>query len=86
MAPPRAVPCSSAWPRIYCIYHPDAAGLARIGQLLRKYESPGPDWADACLVWLPEHLGTRRIATIDVKDFSVYRIDWRNRFELELLG
>ena len=68
------------------IHHPDTSGLARIAQLLRKYESLDPDWADACLVWLAEHLGTQRIATIDITDFSVYRIHGRKRFELALLG
>ena len=68
------------------IHHPDASGLARIAQLLRKYESLDPDWADASLVWLAEHIGTRRIATIDVTDFSIYRLHGRTRFELELLG
>ena len=68
------------------IHHPDAVGLARIAQLLRKYESLDPDWADAALVWLAEHIGVRRIATIDVTDFSVYRLHGRTRFELELLG
>ena len=51
-----------------------------------KYESLDPDWADVSLVWLGEHLGTRHIATIDVTDFSVYRLHGRTRFELELLG
>ena len=68
------------------IHHPDTAGLARMAELLRKYESLDPDWADIGLVWLAEHLGTRHIATIDVNDFSVYRIDGRKRFELAMLG
>ena len=68
------------------VHHPDAAGLARIAQLLRKYESLDPDWADASLVWLGEHIGARRIATIDITDFSVYRLHGRTRFELELLA
>ena len=68
------------------IHHPNAAGLARIAQLLRKYEDLDPDWADASLVWLGEHIGARRVATIDVTDFSVYRLHGRTRFELELLG
>lgn len=67
------------------LHHPDAQGLARIGQVLRKYEDIDPDWADATLVWLAEHTGIRRIATIDVADFSVYRLRGRTRFELVLL-
>lgn len=68
------------------IHHPDAEGLARTAALFRKYQSLDPDWADVALVWLAEHLGTRRIATIDVTDFSVYRLHGRTRFELEMLG
>ena len=37
------------------------------------------------LVWLAEATGVSRIATVDVADFSVYRIHGRKRFELELL-
>ena len=37
------------------------------------------------LVWLAEATGINRIATLDVADFSVYRVYGRKRFELELL-
>jgi predicted nucleic acid-binding protein len=65
---------------------PDANGHARIAQLFDKYTNQNPDWADLELVWLAETTGITRIATLDVADFSVYRIDGRKRFELELLG
>jgi len=67
------------------IHHPDGAGYARIAALLRKYTDLDPDWADICLVWLAESTGINRIATLDVTDFSTYRIHGRKRFELELL-
>jgi len=67
------------------IHHPDAAAHARIAALLRKYTDLDPDWADICLVWLAEVSGISRIATLDVTDFSTYRIHGRKRFELELL-
>jgi len=67
------------------LHHPDAAGYSRIAALLRKYADRDPDWADIALVWLAETTGIRRIATLDVADFSVYRIHGRKRFELELL-
>ena len=35
--------------------------------------------------WLAEATGIHRIATLDVADFNVYRINGRKRFELELL-
>ena len=67
------------------VHQPDAAGYARIEQLFTKYADQDPDWADLELVWLAETLRTPRIATVDVTDFSVYRIHGRKRFELELL-
>ena len=67
------------------LHHPDAAGYSRMASLLRKYADIDPDWADLALVWLAETTGIARIATLDVADFSVYRIHGRKRFELELL-
>ena len=67
------------------LHQPDASGLARIATLLRKYHDVDPDWADIALVWAAEHSGIRRIATVDVADFGVYRIHGRTRFELDLL-
>jgi uncharacterized protein len=67
------------------LHHPDRAAYARIAELLRKYADIDPDWADVSLVWLAETIGITRIATLDVADFSTYRIHGRKRFELELL-
>jgi uncharacterized protein len=67
------------------LHHPDESGYLRIAALLRKYADRDPDWADIALVWLAEHTGITRIATLDVANFSVYRIHGRRRFELELL-
>lgn len=67
------------------LHHPGAADHARIAALLRKHADLDPDWADICLVWLAESTGIGRIATLDVADFSTYRIHGRKRFELELL-
>ncbi len=68
------------------VRQPDANGYSRIAQLFEKYADQNPDWADLELVWLAEATGITRIATLDVADFSVYRIHGRKRFELELLG
>jgi len=67
------------------LHRPDAAGHARMADLFGKYEDQDPDWADLALVWLAEATGIARIATLDIADFSVYRINGRKRFELELL-
>jgi predicted nucleic acid-binding protein len=68
------------------IHTPDAAGHGRMSQLFEKYRDRDPDWADIALVWLAEQSGIRRIATLDVADFSVYRIQGRRHFEIEPLG
>ncbi len=67
------------------IQHLDSRAHARMGELFRKYADQDPDWADLALVWLAESSGISRIATFDVADFGVYRINGRKRFELELL-
>ena len=70
---------------VLTVHHPEVTGYARIRQLFMKYADQDPDWADMELVWLAETTGVNRIATLDVADFSVYRIHGRKRFELELL-
>jgi predicted nucleic acid-binding protein len=70
---------------LFEVHQPDAAGYARMAQLFEKYADCSPDWADLELVWLAETTGIHRIATLDVADFSVYRIHGRKRFALELL-
>ena len=68
------------------LHYPGSDGLQRMAQLFAKYADADPDWADIALVWLAESTGLRRIATIDLTDFSIYRINGRTRFEFELLG
>ncbi|HSV36021.1 MAG TPA: PIN domain-containing protein [Ramlibacter sp.] len=67
------------------IHHPDAAAFKRIAFLFRKYADLDPDWADLCLLWLAEESGIHHIATLDVRDFSTYRIHGRSKFILEPL-
>lgn len=67
------------------VHVPDANGYERIATLFVTYADRDPDWADMSLVWLAETLGVVRIATLDVTDFSVYRVHGRKRFELDLL-
>ena len=55
---------------------------ARVATVLRKYASLKPDLADACLVWLAERTGVHGIVTVDVRDFSAYRIGGRSKFDL----
>lgn len=64
------------------VHSPDIEGYARIAWLLEKYADLDPDWADIELVWLAEHTGVCRIATIDAMDFGIYRIHGRRAFEI----
>lgn len=68
------------------VHSPDAAGHARMAKLFGKYADQDPDWTNLALVWLAETTGVNQIATLDVADFSVYRINGRRRFEMALLA
>lgn len=70
-----------------------AAGLLRveavedysvIAGILARYASLPCDYADASLIALAERSGLSVIATIDQRDFSVYRIQGRKRFRIVL--
>ena len=47
---------------------------ARIRQLAGKYRDLDPDFADLALLALADRLGLKSIVTVDVRDFSVYRL------------
>ena len=47
--------------------------LPRIRETLAKYENIEPDFTDAVLVTKAELTKIRRVITVDVRDFSVYR-------------
>ena len=85
--PARLRPALAALPQrgVLWVQSPAAEDYGRFAQLFEKYRDQDPDWADIALVWLAEQTGIRRIATLDLADFSVYRIHGRMRFELELL-
>jgi predicted nucleic acid-binding protein len=59
----------------------DYAALARI---IVQYGNPPCDYADASLIALAERTGVAAIATIDQRDFSVYRLRGRRRFRILL--
>lgn len=61
---------------------PDAAAYRRMTTLFEKYANRNPDWADISLIWLAEVSNVLRIVTVDTADFSVYRANGRNRFDL----
>ena len=49
---------------------------------IRKYSDREVDFADASLVWLAERSGLRQVLTVDVADFSTFRLSNGKRFEL----
>lgn len=52
----------------------DDATLSRAFELMQRYADAPMDLADASLVTAAEALGTRKIFTLDRKDFLTYRI------------
>jgi hypothetical protein len=70
-----------------------AAGLIRVeavsdypavSKTLDRYADLPCDYADATLIELAERTGVAAIATIDQRDFSVYRLRGRKRFRILL--
>ena len=57
-----------------------ADAVAALWQVMDKYEDLPMDFCDASLVYLATSLKIQRIATTDVRDFSVYRLPGNKRF------
>jgi predicted nucleic acid-binding protein len=62
------------------------ADYARLAAIIAQYSSLPCDYADASLIELAERTGVAVIATIDQRDFSVYRLRGRKRFRIVLGG
>jgi predicted nucleic acid-binding protein len=63
----------------------DATDLEEMAQLMQRYtEQPRTrmDFADASLVWLAQQTHVTTILTIDVRDFSRYRLSDGRGFEI----
>jgi predicted nucleic acid-binding protein len=58
---------------------------AALTDIIAKYANLPCDYADATLIALAERTGVTAIATIDQRDFSVYRVRGRKRFRI-LIG
>jgi len=67
------------------VYPIEVGALKRIRILMQKYRDMPMDFADSCLVYLAEELRLNTIATVD-RDFSIYRIKGRRKFETINLG
>lgn len=62
------------------IESPPQDAVAALWAMMDKYEDLPMDFCDASLVYLATSLKTNRIATIDRRDFSVYRLPGNKRF------
>jgi hypothetical protein len=63
----------------------DAADLADLAMLMDRYSEPkrtSMDLADATLYSVAEQTGIRTIMTLDVRDFSRYRLPDGGAFEI----
>jgi len=61
-----------------------AAGPPHRRAALDRYADLPCDYTDATLIELAERVGIAAIATIDQRDFSVYRLRGRKRFRILL--
>jgi predicted nucleic acid-binding protein len=61
---------------------PEAHSHHRIAELASKYDDIAPDYADLALIDLAERTELQAVLTLDVHDFSIYRIKGRKSFNL----
>ena len=66
------------------IESPPGDAIAALWQLVDKYETLPMDFCDASLVYLAIQLKINQIASVDTRDFSVYRLRGNRRFTLVL--
>jgi uncharacterized protein len=62
------------------IESPPADAVAALWALMDRYDDLPMDFCDASLVYLASSLKVSRIATVDLRDFSVYRLPGNQRF------
>ena len=55
---------------------------ADIGVILARYTQLDPDFTDAAIVWLADHIGCRAVLTVDKRDFGIYRTSGGKRFNV----
>lgn len=67
------------------VYPLDVSNLTDLAKLMARYtQSPRTDMdlADASLVWLAQDINTLSVMTMDVRDFSRYRLPDGRHFDL----
>lgn len=65
---------------------PSSHAIETHWQWMNKYSDLPMDFADASLVYLAIQLKIQHIATVDVRDFSVYRLPGNRKFVFVLGG
>ena len=55
---------------------------AELGATIAKYANRDIDFSDAALIWLANETALRKIVTLDILDFSLFRLKGGKRFEL----
>ncbi len=63
------------------IESPPAEAVSALWALMDRYEDLPMDFCDASLVYLAQQLKINKMATTDVRDFTVYRLPANKRFE-----
>ncbi len=58
------------------------AAYADVGKIIERYAALDPDFTDAAVVWFAQETGCTSLLTVDVRDFSVFRVGKSKRFEL----
>lgn len=53
-----------------------------VGEILTRYADLDPDFTDAAIVWFANHARCSAILTVDLRDFSAFRLARGRRFEL----
>jgi predicted nucleic acid-binding protein len=67
------------------VYPFDVSNLPDLAELMARYTAPPRaemDLADATLVWLAQDTNTLSVMTMDVRDFSRYRLPDGRSFEI----
>lgn len=67
------------------VYPLDASNLPDLADLMARYTKPPRtemDLADASLVWMAQDTNTLQVMTMDVRDFSRYRLPDGRSFEI----
>ena len=59
-----------------------AYAYPQVGEILARYADLDPDFTDGAIVWLAERTGCRAVLTVDLRDFSAFRLKKGKRFEL----